>query len=407
MEVSISRTVVLRNLIWALVIVVTLVSVAILWHTGPTVPALLGDLTRTGDANNYLAAAISFSKDGVLLDAAGRSFTLFPPGLPIIIGSLLAAGIPVSYAILAVNTVSLIVLIFFTYLIGKQLFDNPWLPLLAASILALNPSTLRVFTELWTEPLFSALVAMLVFALVHSVRMGKFSRAALAVSTVLVWGLIWLKFLGVIFALLVAFTYLATSVRRSTRERWLKTSLIVGLGLIGVVPIAIRNLALGAGAFGNREQAYITLESAVTNGVQEFGRIVVQPETSGIGGVIGVVIGLLILMGCWLAWAKRNRAEQIVGLSVVIYWGALWVSQISTHVDASIERFLIPIMGPMILISIYALREVWQVTQAILIERNQFLARRMMLILVTILALALVAGNAAKALLTSLDQASF
>jgi hypothetical protein len=301
----------------------------------------------------------------------------------------------------------LIVLIFFTYLIGKQLFDNPWLPLLAASILALNPSTLRVFTELWTEPLFSALVAILVFVLVRSVRMGKFSRAALAVSTVLVWGLIWLKFLGVIFALLVAFTYLATSVHRSTRERWLKTSLIVGLGLIGVVPIAIRNLALGAGAFGNREQAYITLESAVTNGVQEFGRIVVQPETSGTGGVIGVVIGLLILMGCWLAWAKRNRAEQVVGLSVVIYWGALWVSQISTHVDASIERFLIPIMGPMILISIDAVREVWQVTQAILIERNQFLARRMMLILITILALALVAGNAAKALLTSLDQASF
>jgi hypothetical protein len=178
----------------------------------------------------------------------------------------------------------------------------------------------------------------------------------------------------------------------------------LALGLVGLVPVAVRNLLLGSGAFGDRRDAYVSFEGALSNGLQEFGRILVQPETSGLSGVFGVMLAGLLLAGLWIAWLRRDDPAKVVGIRVDVYWCFFWVSQIRTHVDADIERFIIPMMGPMVILALYALLQTWRITFMTLIQRGQPIVARIAQTAAVLLLIIILATNAAKSSLVALAE---
>lgn len=396
--IRISRAELPQVLLWFVV----LCAVSLLWIAGINVPVLPDEaISRAVDAQNYLAAAQSFAQGNGLLDTASRPLTLFPPGFPMVIGALLSVGLSASVAVLVVHGLSLLLLISTTFFVARRIFGNEWLALFAAALVGLNPSVLRTSQQLWTEPLFAALGMTLFLFLVRAIQTGRLSRKVFVVAALLVWGTIWLKFLGVVFAFVLACAVFLVYANSSTRDRWIRTLLALFTGLVGLVPLVIRNLLLGSGAFGERRDPYVSVEGALSNGLQEFGRILVQPETSGLSGVLGVMLALSLMAGIWFAWYRRNTAVQLLGFGVVIYWVFLWTSQVRTHVDADIERFIVPMIGPMVILTVYALREVWQITAMTLERRgHRMFARAGHMALVLLLVLILVT-NAAKSYLVS------
>jgi len=386
---------------------VALSSVVLLWVAGIEIPLLPDEsVLRTVDAQNYLAAAQSFSQGNGLIDASSRPLTLFPPGLPVVIGALLSAGMSAQVAVLVVNGSSLLLIILATYFLARRIFGNEWLALFAAALVGWNPSVLRTSQQLWTEPLFAALGMGLFLLLVRSIQTGHLSRKAFVVASLLVWGAIWLKYLGVSFAFVLACAVFLLDANSSMRDRWIRTVLALGAGLVGLVPLAIRNLLLGSGAFGERRDPYVSIEGALSNGLQEFGRILVQPETSGLSGILGVMLGVALIGGLWIAWYRGNEAVQLVGFGVVLYWAFFWISQVRTHVDADIERFIIPMMGPMVILALYALLEVWRITDETLVRRGHQVLARTGLIACVLLGIFILVANAAKSYLIAFEGMS-
>jgi hypothetical protein len=388
----------------ALLTLIVLSALLLLWTAGIDVPVLL-DVPefQTGDAQNYLAAAQSFSQDRALIDASGRSLTLFPPGLPLVVGTLLTLGISAEWAVLFINGISVILIVTTVFFLARRILQNEWLALFAAATVGLNASFLRTNQQLWTEPVFAALAMGLFLVLVRAIQERHLSRRALIFAVLLVWASIWLKFLGVTFAFLLAFAVFLLCANFSTRDRWIRTLLALSVGLVGLIPLIVRNLLLGSGAFGDRREAYVSVEGALSNGLQEFGRILVQPETSGLSGVFGVILAVLLVAGFWIAWLRGNRPVQVLGFGVILYWSLLWVSQVRTHVDADIERFVVPMMGPMVVLALYSLVEVWRVSSTTLAQRGYSVLVRGLQVLFAFLFVVLLATNAAKSYLVALE----
>lgn len=195
------------------------------WTAGIDVPVLL-DVPefQTGDAQNYLATAQSFSQDRALIDASGRSLLLFPPGLLLVVGTLLIVGISAEAAVLFINGISLILIVATVFFLARRIVQNEWLSLFAAAIVGLNASVLRTNQQLWTEPLFAALAMGLFLVPVRATQEGHLSRRAFIFAALLVWATIWLKFLGVAFAFLLAFSVYLLCANVSTKDRWIRTS---------------------------------------------------------------------------------------------------------------------------------------------------------------------------------------
>lgn len=363
-----SRTVVAQRAAFAFLV---LLSLALLWHAGVVVPSFPEVMTGPmGDAQHYLAAAISFAEDGRLLNASGEPFTLYPPGLPIVMGLLFSLGASAEAALVMINTISIVITLTFTYLTGLRALAPNWLALAAVALVGLNPSFLRVQQQLWTEPIFAALISVFLYVMVRIAQSRKVARTWWILAIGLVWAMIWLKFLGIVLAFIVAVTYvLSGPALNALRVR--NAALLLLAGTAGVIPIVIRNVVVGGGLFGDRRDPYVSLEGAIVGGIQDFGRIVVQPESSGLSGLIGAFLAAAVLGGIWIAWARRFRPVEILGLSVLIYWGALWLSQVTTHVDAEVERFLVPVMSAMVLVVLYFFRQLLGESSRILAARDQ------------------------------------
>lgn len=359
------------------VIAITAASVILLWRAGVIVPGLpQAPDSPTGDAQNYLAAALSFSQSGQLLNASGEAFTLFPPGLPIAFGALLTLGFAPSMALFALNAMSVVAFLACTYLTAVRVLGSPWLGLATIALVGLNPSFLQVNQQLWTEPIFGALVAAFFFVVVTIIREPRYPRGWWIAAFALVWLMTWLKFLGIVFAAVLALVYLM-NVRRTWVARLRNAIGVLLIGLAGLVPVVARNISLGVGAFGNRNDPYVSWEGAISSGLQTFGRIIVQPESSGLSGVIGIVVATIVLFGTWFAWLRRVKSVQILGSGIIIYWVALWVSQVRTHVDVEVERFFVPMLGITVIVLLYALVQWWFATKGVMLARYPAVVSRL------------------------------
>ncbi len=142
----------------------------------PAVMVLLA--TRRGpgispDSVVYVSAARNFAHRGEMVDFLGLPLTLWPPGLPWLLGVFERAEIDSQTAAVGINVMSASLTVLLTYALANAVLDSPALALLAATVVSTSASTVRVYAMLWTEPLFTVLTLSALLLLTSAVRRNR------------------------------------------------------------------------------------------------------------------------------------------------------------------------------------------------------------------------------------------
>ena len=304
------------------------------------------------DSVSYSAAAKSWAESGLLLGYDGRDLSIFPVGLPVLVGSLMATGLALSAAVTLPNLVATGLIVLAAYFLGRQVMTSPGWALMAALLVSLAVSTVRVGSYFWTEPVFTALVSWALVVTAWGIRRRLDSwRVALAVGA-LVSVASTFRYVGI-----AVLPVLALGVAWSSHSRRLFRGLLVlGVGSLGLLLSIGRNLSIGAPAMGERYPGTVDSQGAVLGLVKLWGEYLVPSTATSLTVVFGAVVLVLLVIGTWLVLVARNRPGVVVSGFVIVYWGAILVSQVGTRLDVATERFGAPVLAATVVLVLVAIR---------------------------------------------------
>ena len=304
------------------------------------------------DSVSYAAAATSWAESGQLLSYDGRELSIFPAGLPVVTGSLMALGLGLSSAVTWANGAATLLTVLGAYFLGREVLRSPRWALLGAAFVALTVSTVRVGSYFWTEPVFTALLLWALVITARALRAGTTTWwMALGVG-LLVSAASTYRFVGI-----VAVPVLALGVVwAARRHRLAKGLLVLAAGSIGFALSAVRNLVLGAPALGERYPGSIDAQGAVVGLVKLWGEYIAPSSATSLTVVFGGVVLVLLVAGGWLTLVKMDSAGILVTLFVAVYWAAILVSQVGTRLDVATERFGAPVLAPAVVLVLVAIR---------------------------------------------------
>ena len=304
------------------------------------------------DSVSYAAAATSFADTGRFVTYDGTDLTLFPPGLPAALGLLVAMGFSLSTAAIVVNVVAVCLTIIASYLLARQVLVSPGWSLVVAAAVSLLAATVRVGSYLWTEALFTALIAGALVLIAWAVRRHRTPWWLVVAAGALVALSTTLRYVGV-----VAVPVVMVAIAWASRESRVRRALVAGsIGLMGLVLPAFRNVMLGSSALGERYPGSMGIEGAVTGLVLQWGEYVAPSRSTSLTVIVGAVVGIVLLVGMWLVIVQRNRPGAVLALFVVLYWTAIVFSQVGTRLDVVTERFAAPVLAPSVVLVLVALR---------------------------------------------------
>jgi len=304
------------------------------------------------DSVSYAAAATSFADTGRLVTYNGTELTLFPPGLPAILGVLTMTGASISLAAVIVNVVAVCVTIIAAYFMARQVLVSPGWSLVAAAAVSLLAATVRVGSYLWTEALFTALITVALVLVTWAARHRRTPWWLVVAAAALVALATTLRYAGV-----VAVPVVALAIAWAARDgRAVKAVVAGAIGLLGLVLPALRNVMLGASALGERYPGSVNVEGAITGLVLQWGEYVAPSRTTSLTLIAGVIVGIVLLVGVWHVFVQRNRPGVTLALFVLVYWLAIVISQVGTRLDVVTERFAAPVLAPTMVLVLVALR---------------------------------------------------
>ena len=154
------------------------------------------------DSVEYLSAGVGLAEGRGLQMLNGNAWTLFPPGLPVVVASGDVVGLSAETSVRLFTAACFAVMPVLTYLLLRKLVQSPALRVGGTVLVAVSPAMLNVSSMAWSEAPF--IVVTLLFALVAG---GIWERGTLtlrdaAVLVVLCWLAFALRYAGV--ALIVA-----------------------------------------------------------------------------------------------------------------------------------------------------------------------------------------------------------
>jgi len=309
------------------------------------------------DSVSYAAAAESWAASGQLLTYDGSDLSLFPIGLPITIGTLMAVGMNLSSAVAVTNAIATGLTVLAAYFLGRQVLREPGWALLAAAGVALSASTVRVGSYLWTEPVFTALIAWSLALVAWALRTRRADWWIPLVAGALVSIATTYRYVGV-----VAVPVIALGVAWAASERRVFKGLLAGLvGSVGLMVSAGRNLILGAAPLGERYPGSVDGQGAVLGLVRMWGEYLASSSTTSLTVVFGALVFVLLVAGAWLVAVATNGPGLIIAIFVAVYWVSILVSQVGTRLDVATERFGAPVLVPSMILALVAVRAVLDV----------------------------------------------
>ena len=309
------------------------------------------------DSVSYASAAESWAANGQLFAYNGSDLSIFPVGLPVFIGTLMATGASLSGAVIGINAISTALTVLAAYFLGRQVLLNPAWALLAAAGVALSASTSRVGSFLWTEPIFSALISWSLVLVAWALRTRRGDWWIPLAAGALVSAATAYRYVGV-----VAVPSIAIGVGWAATQRRLSKALLAGfVGSIGLIASAGRNVISGYPPLGERYPGSIDEQGAVLGLVRLWGEYLAPSSTTNLTVVFGALVLVLLICGAWLLSIGRNGPGVLVAGYVGIYWLAILVSQVGTRLDVATERFGAPVLGPSIILVLVAVRALWHV----------------------------------------------
>ena len=330
------------------------------------VPALLVWLSTprgsglSQDSVSYLAAARSLAAGDGLLTYTGDPLTLFPPGLPLVLGLAESAGWQAQSAAVAVNAVCAALIVVGAYRLARGCGLGLVGAFAVATFTSLSSATVSVFAWLWTEPLFAVLVLGALILLVGMIRRQEVRWGPVIGVGLLVSAATGVRYVGLVMIGIAALgAWLA--LRDGPRHlRWRWVAIVAGLSSTGLLVVAARNLALGSGPLGERYPGTRTLEGALEATIEVLGSYVAPPQATLLTAEAGVLVAVLLGVGAWLAVVRRDGPVTLLAAVVVIYLAAIVWSQAATRLDMASTRLLAPAFVPLVVVAAYALRETVQ-----------------------------------------------
>lgn len=304
----------------------------------------------TPDSVNYVAGASSWSQGLGVLGLDGRPLTLFPPGLPALLGSLAWLGAEAETAALVVNVVCAGLLVLGTYVLARlsQLLRS--VSLGAAAVVAVSPALTSTLSMLWTEPVFSVLVVLTLICLMRlwgSDRGAKWSTITLAATLVALATSV--RYAGVTLIPAVGVAVWMSS--RDHRGRVRRTLVAVVAACFGPGLLLASNWLVTGAAMGERYPGTQTFAQAVQRAVRLWGEYATQAS----GDVLKLVVGLIVLMLLVIGAIRSLRARSgatVIAAFLAAYWLLIWWSQSTTRIDVVSDRLGFPAFVPTVVLAI-------------------------------------------------------
>ena len=304
------------------------------------------------DSVSYAAAAESWAASGQLLTYDGSHLSLFPVGLPIVVGTLTVFGANMSAAVIVTNTIATGLTVLAAFFLGRQVLRDPGWALLAAAGVALSASTMRVGSYMWSEPVFTALISWSLVLVAWAIRTRRGDWWIPLAAGVLVSIATTYRYVGVVAVPLVAIGVAWAA----SKNRVLKGLLTALVGSIGFLVSAGRNLMLGHAPLGERYPGSVDGQGALFGLVRLWGEYLAPSSTSTLTVVIGAIVFVLLASGSWLVAVSRNGPGLFAAAYVGGYWVAILVSQVGTRLDVATERIGAPALVPSLVLALVAVR---------------------------------------------------
>jgi Dolichyl-phosphate-mannose-protein mannosyltransferase len=319
------------------------------------------------DSTVYASTARSFAATGDFINFYGKPLTMFPPGLPLVLGVILKFGTSLPIAVVALNCVSAALSVLLTYFLAQLVFRSFSVSLVAAALVCVSTSLIRVDSMLWSEPLFSVVVLMMLYSIVKGLNRGELSWVAAAGIGILGALAFSLRYIGVIAIIAAVVGVFLANARVSFSTRMVRTCITIGVAGGGAVVIIMRNLNLGVSTLGDRVPGTTTVGAVLHDSALTLGNYVIAPGMLAAKYSIAVVmLGALItaLLGFGTYRCIRNRSTPMMFMSgfIIAYWILLMFSELTTDLDPISQRFTAPIFVPMLILAMYAIDQIFMLT---------------------------------------------
>lgn len=306
------------------------------------------------DSVTYSYAARTFAGSGRLSFVGGGALTLFPPGLPVLLGLLAHVGIPVQTGGLAIGVVSVIAVIVTTFLLGELTIDSRLAACAADGIVGLSAATLAVYSMLWTEPLFIALELVVLLILSRAVCYQSLGPQAALSLVVLVSLATTMRDAGIALIPAVAVAVFLVFQATGWQKAVLRAMAVSAASCSGLAIVAFRNLLHGAAPLGPRYPSMVSFPSAMRETLKPLGSYLLASPLNRYDSTLGVVTAVLAVIGAITAVRRSNHPMVVITAFTGAYWVLLWCSEATTVIDPIDIRLASPGMVPSILLAAYA-----------------------------------------------------
>ncbi|MDQ7991058.1 MAG: hypothetical protein AAGC63_00055 [Propionicimonas sp.] len=335
-----------------------MVGALMVWPAGLVTAATSHGPGATPDSVNYLAGAESFARSGDVLMVNGNPMTLFPPGLPVILGSLLSLGVDVPTAAVVLNVFAVAAMVALSYALARALGLPRLASLACTAVVAVSKATLFVHAYLFSEPLFSALVLVTLLLVVNGCRAGGFSWPRLVLVGVATSAAISLRYLGLLLIPVVVATVFGVLL---PRVGWLRAGARAGVAgvvsSIGLVAVVTRNLSLGSGPLGPRTAGVVSPLDVLAQAMTALGDYVLAGRLAHLAPVVGSAVAAALVASVVVALVRRDpRALTLAGFAG-LWWVVLAWSELTTVIDPIGARLLAPALTPMVVLIGYGAHE--------------------------------------------------
>jgi hypothetical protein len=301
----------------------------------------------TPDSASYLTGAERIAHDGTFADCGGP-IVLFAPGFSAAMAPLVALGVDVADAARAVNALATLVLVLAAALLARAAGLSRNACLVAAMAVAASYATLRDGPLAWSEPLFCAILGVLLVVVVDEGRgLATHLSARAGTTVVLTWMLLLTRHSGLfVVPAIVAAAWLGSRelVRRAARAA------AFALALVAVPALWwVRNLHVEGSVFGQRSGSrFGALEVLwqLPRGLSSLALPSALPLILRLVVLGGVVAAAALAFPASRTNARTRLTVWVLSITVAVYGLAVTAAAMRTVVDPIDTRLMSPLLVP-------------------------------------------------------------
>ncbi len=285
---------------------------------------------------------------------------MFPAGLPTTIAAVELAGANALQVMIGVNVLCAGALVLLTFAIGTLLCRGPGSGLVSAALVAASIYLPGTFRMLWSEPVFSVAVMVVLGVLVAAIRRRRLRGRGAATLVVAANVAALYRYIGLALLPAIFLGVWWAGAGRSRGSRLRDAGLITAGAAAGATVNLLRNAAVGEDLTGPRYGSQFEVTSAAWSFARAFANPFVGQRSALLISLAVALAVANLLVGCLGAWRARDSAFAFVLVAFVCYSGALVMAEVGTRLDPIGDRLFVPLVAPASLLLGYGCASAWR-----------------------------------------------